>query len=267
MINLKFVVSASIGAVLLAGTPVSARPVKTLVLGDYSLDADSAILVDLTGTDPRFDHQASGAYDLGKGLPTLSFLRQYDSVLLFTDAHSVNVTRLSNLLGHYVDRGGGVVISTFWGQQGGSAGGRLNSTGYNPLTNPNGNPYAPQTLGTYDASNPLMANVTTLASAHFSGDYDPGLDTGATLVASWASGHPLAAYNAAHSVVAITLNPNVLSLGQTTGDYRPLFANALNFVADTTIAPLPEPAAWSLMVVGFGAVGVAARRRAAPLAA
>ncbi|MGI4876276.1 MAG: PEPxxWA-CTERM sorting domain-containing protein [Janthinobacterium lividum] len=266
MIDLKLGAFAAATAISLIAAPVAARDVRTLVLGGYSLAADKATLVDLTGTDPRFDHHASSAYDLSAGLPTLSFLRHYDSVLLFTDSVPVDLTALSDLLGQYVDRGGGVVISTFWGQGGGSAGGKLNSTGYNPLINPNGSPYEPQTLGSFDASDPLMANVTTLASEHFSGDYDSGLDTGATLVASWASGRPLAAYNAAHTVVAVTLNPNVVNLRQTTGDYRPLFANALAFVSDTT-APIPEPAAWSLMVIGFGVIGIAARRRAAPLIA
>jgi hypothetical protein len=265
MIDLKFVAVAAAAAIAVIATPVSATKVRALVLGGYSTAADQATLVDLTGTDPRFDHTTSSAYDFSSGLPSLSFLRYYSSVLLFTDFVPVDLTALSNLLGRYVDHGGGVVISTFWGEGGGSVGGKLNSTGYNPLINPNGSPYEAQTLGTFDASDPLLANVATLASAHFSGDYDAGLDTGATLAASWASGRPLAAYNAAHTVATITLNPNVVNLRQTTGDYRPLFANALAFVSSTT-TPLPEPAAWSLMIIGFGVIGLAARRRA-PLAA
>jgi len=232
---------------------------KTLVLGDYGSTAvQTAILADLTGTDSRFDHANSGAYDLSAGLPTASYLAGFNSVLVYTDSVSVDLTALSNLLGNYVDGGGRVVLSTFWGQQAGSAGGLLNSTGYSPLINPTFDAYNAQTLGTYDATNPLLAGVTTLSSIEYNGDYLAGLDTGATLTASWASGRPLEAVNANGKVIAITLYPNVVTFGHATGDYRPLFANALAFGGNT----VPEPASWVMMIAGFGLVGVAARRRA-----
>lgn len=267
MVRFELIAVAAATAIFASVGSASAEGIKTLVLGDYSLEADVAILADLTGSDARFNHDTSSAYDLSAGLPTNAFLAGYDSILVFTDHRSVKLSALSNLLGTFVRHGGGVVIGTFWGQQAGSSGGLLNRTGYNPLIHPSDNPYDAQVLGTFDASDPLMANVSSLASEHFSGDYEAGLDTGATLVASWASGRPLTAYNAAHTVVAITLTPNVITLGQTTGDYRPLFANALVFTANAAIATIPEPAAWSLMVIGFGTIGMAVRRRTVSLAA
>ena len=231
---------------------------KTLVLGDDSNSAVVAILGDLTGTDSRFDHVNSGAYDLSSGaLPTATYLAGFDSVLVFSDRFSVNYTDLSNELGNYVNGGGRVVISTFWGLQAAAYGGLLNSTGFNPLINPTKDAYSPQGLGTHDATSPLLAGVKTLESTCYNGDYRTGLDAGATLTASWGSGRPLEAISASGKVIAITLNPNVVTLNHATGDYRPLFANALAFGGDT----VPEPASWVMMIVGFGLVGVAARRR------
>nr|WP_318771533.1 PEPxxWA-CTERM sorting domain-containing protein [Thermaurantiacus sp.] len=38
-------------------------------------------------------------------------------------------------------------------------------------------------------------------------------------------------------------------------------------IGDTPINPIPEPAAWALMIAGFGLVGMAARRRRLAVAA
>jgi len=69
---------------------------KTLVLGDYGSTAvQTAILADLTGTDSRFDHANSGAYDLSAGLPTASYLAGFNSVLVYTDSVSVDIFKLA----------------------------------------------------------------------------------------------------------------------------------------------------------------------------
>ncbi len=170
----KLLVTVALGMVIVA-SPASAKIAKVLVLGDDGGVAnDTAILNDLTGTDNRFNHVKSDAYDLSSGLPTASFLAGFDSVLVFTNAVSVDLTSLSDLLGSYVHNGGGVVISTFWGQQAGSAGGLLNSTGYNPLINPTSDAYNSQTLGTFNAADPLMKGVTTLTSSYYNGITYPG---------------------------------------------------------------------------------------------
>ncbi len=241
--------------------PAAAAGVKTLVLGhenDVSLDA--AVLADLTGSDARFDHVNSSAYDAtAAGLPTLAYLSQFDSVLVSTNL-GPNGTALSNLLGSYVNGGGRVVISTFFGQEAGTAGGLLNSSGYNPLINPTFDAYNSQTLGAFDASSPLFANVFALSSILYNADYLAGLDTGATLVGSWASGRPLEAINAAGNVIAITLYPNVVQYGHATGDYRALFANALAFGGGGAV---PEASTWAMLIAGFGLVGASMRRRKA----
>ena len=262
MTFMKSMMATAAVAVALAAQSAAAAPIKSLILGGYDNATVAAVKNDLLTGDARFDLPNSASANLST-LPTLSYLSQFDSVLVFTDSQSVNLTDLSNLLGNYVNAGGGVVISTFWGQQADSAGGLLNSTGYNPLTTPTGLAYTAHTLGAYTAGHPLMNGVTSLSSDRFNGDYLPGLDAGATLVASWDDGRPLAAYNAAGNVVAITLYPNVVTFGNATGDYRRLFANGLAFAAgDSQVAAVPEPATWAMMIGGFGIAGAAMRRRA-----
>ncbi len=254
---------AAFSLVAMAAVQPAAAQVKSLILGGYDSSTDAKIKTDLIGSDARFDQALSSSYDFStSGLPTLAYLQQFNSVLVFSDRLGVDTTALSNLLGNYVLGGGGVVIGTFWGQQVGNSGGLLNSTGYNPFTNPTFSAYDSHTLGTYDALDPLMQGVTALSSSQYNGDYLAGLDVGATLAASWNDGRPLAGYNATHKVAAITLNPNVVTLGHATGDYRTLFANALAFTGGAeSVAAVPEPATWAMLILGFGMIGASLRRR------
>ncbi len=229
-----------------------------------------SIRKDLILNDDRFDYDHSASYDLAFGMIEFEYLSQFDSVLVFLDASSVDLVQLSDYLGKYVDTGGGVVLSTFWGQVAGTVGGLINSTGYNPLRDPSANAYGSATLGDYNADDPLLQGVTALSSDTYNGDYSTELDDGATIVASWDNGNPLAAYNANHTVANITLYPNVVTFGHASGDYARLFANALAFTAEAGIAastpataPVPEPATWAMMLAGFAVAGFALRRRPA----
>jgi hypothetical protein len=157
-----------------------------------------------------------------------------------------------------VDSGGGVVLSTFDGYYEASmpswATSRINSNGYNPLSGGSTNVFHSVTLGLYNSSHPIMAGVTSLSSSQFNSDYT-GVDAGATLIASWNNGEPLAAINAAGNVANITLFPNVAFYGHATGNYRELFRNALAYTAapSTTNGDVPEPA--SLAIWGLGVLG------------
>jgi hypothetical protein len=192
----------------------------------------------------------------------------------FLWTNSVPNTNVSNILADYVDAGGGVVLATFDGlyEANGTWGGRINSSGYNPFINPiNPYPYQSATLGAFDASSPLMAGVTSLGISEHYGDYLPGLDTGATLVASWSNGRPLAGLNAAGTVANITIFPEVVYYGHATGDYRELFRNALSYTAnagETSGAPVPEPGNTGLLllIAVAGLLTIDARRRKVSLA-
>jgi hypothetical protein len=236
------------GAVLLAAISTAAHAQLTaLFLGSYSLAGIDAARTDILGSDVRFDLGNSASFNWSTGnLPTLAALLQYDAVLAWTDASYSSA--MSNLLADYVDAGGGVVIATFWGQEvdGIAGGGRLETTGYNPLVNSTFDAYSGASLGTHDASSPLFNGVNALSATNYRGDYLPGLDAGATLAGSWSDGKPLIAFNAAHNVVNLTLTPTVASLGHATGDYQQLFRNSLAFVGDNRLVPVPEPSTYGI---------------------
>lgn len=254
MRNFYLVAALALGTLM--SQSAEAGLTRSLFLGGDATTDDLTVMNEIIGSDPRFDTSNSQAYSFSdsNANPTLAYLQQFNSVLVWTDSPGPDITGLSDVLRQYVDGGGRVVIGTFWGQQAGTSGG-LNAPGYNPLTNPTANAYSAASLGTYDASNPLMQGVNTLSATMYRGDYDTGLDAGATLVASWDDGRPLEAVNAAQDVIAITLFPDSPQFGTVSGDYAPLFANALT----TSAAPVPEPA--TLAVLGSGLLSLARVRR------
>ena len=251
-----FLVAAVCAIAIGTFSTAEAAPTKSLFLGADS--ENEAVMNDLIGSDPRFNQASSTALDSSSTTPSLAYLEQFDSVLMWANNSPEDSTALSDVLAAYANAGGRVVIATFWGQIVGNTG-LLNSPAYNPLINSISDAYSSATLGSYDASSPLMLGVTDLSADNYRGDYDTGLDTGAILVASWSDGKPLEAINAAQNVINITLFPNVVTYGHASGNYKQLFANALAFES----TPVPEPASIVLLGAGLSGLGFARCRRAA----
>lgn len=137
----------------------------------------------------------------GGTTPTVDELSAYDIVVSIGDSTYLDYEGWGNALAGYVDRGGVVVTTTYdtW-DGGGSPTGRWLSDNYSPfLLGPNDNDET--TLGEFDASSPLMKDVTP-GSLFTVDNTTNALSPGATLVAKWADGRPAVAYKG--RVVGIT---------------------------------------------------------------
>jgi hypothetical protein len=170
--------------------------------------------------------------DISASTPSAASLSVYDAVLVWSNQNLPDPVGLGNNLADYVDGGGKVVIATFCWDAGSpfQLQGRIMTSAYTPFT-PVARLLSPSTLGTYDASSPIMSGVTSLTGFWRA---SVTLNSGAQLAASWADGSPLAAWNRGGKVVGITLYPGestqATNLG---GDYAKLFANAIRFMTTT----------------------------------
>ncbi len=221
-----------------------------------------ATFTDILGTDSRFDlaNSSAMAWSIGN-LPSFATLNQYDAILTWTN--TAQTCDISDLLADYVDAGGALVLSTFWGQQIDSVcgAGRLETTGYNPLINARTNAYDSASLGVFDINSPLFDGVSSLNATYYRGDYLNGVDTGATVAGYWSDGNPLLAYNANQNIINLSLFPSVASYNHATGDYQQLFRNSLAFVAEgaNPLQAVPEPRTYALL--GTALLGLIVIRR------
>jgi hypothetical protein len=156
--------------------------------------------------------------------PTAAQLSAYDVVVSIGDSTYLDREAWGNSLAAYVDSGGVVVQATYDTWDGGGAPlGRFASGGYAPfMLGPNDNKST--SLGSFDASSPLMRGVAP-------GSLTTELNTtnvpasGATLIASWADGRAAVAFKG--RVVGITayIGDNYGEVW--TGNYGQIIVNAV----------------------------------------
>jgi len=184
------------------------------------------------GSIPRVDYIS---VTTGDPLPTPSQLRNYQSVLVFSDYPFNDNVGLGNELADYVDGGGGVVLNTFGFSVGDgySIAGRL-TNGYLPFTLA-GNAY-PANLTIVDElpSSPLLDGVSAFNGGTISYQNSPiTIVPGATLVAEWSNGQPLvgSTNHAPGRVVGLNFFPPSSDAGAnfwvSSTDGAKLMANAL----------------------------------------
>ena len=185
-------------------------------------------------------------------LPSLSDLRRYDVVLLFTDGIFDETFGLGNRLAEYVDVGGNLVIGTFYWQ--GRSDSDFNTPGWgnlesvDPFLADAGAPFQ-QGGATYQANDlgsvaipthPLIQGVTTLTSlSGFSAGVLP--KAGTTVVASWTDGAPLVGYQilpGGQRIVAVSLFPAAVDPTQVRGDVQVLWENAITWAGNAG-GPIP----------------------------
>jgi PEP-CTERM motif len=132
-------------------------------------------------------------------------------------------------------------------------------------------------VGAYQISHlPLSVDVADLGSADFTDDIllfansvssDIGFgDTTTGFALLFVGGFP-GGYNL-QSDFSLT-GPAIVNPGQSSGTTAGAFlfsSTAETAVFDAKLSPTPEPAAWALMIAGFGLTGVALRRRRAAIA-
>jgi len=166
--------------------------------------------------------------------PDAATLAQYDMVIVFSDSNLSDTTTLGNELADYSDQGG-VVMEYAYATQNNSnrqLQGRWASGGYDPVVGgPNDN--VSRTLGSFDATSPLMQGVNTLTDVE---DTTNTLAAGAVQVAATNDGHPLVVYKG--RAVAVTFYPGDNGTGIWSGDFGRLAANAVNWLGrhDLTVA-------------------------------
>ena len=226
-----FIVLA-VGVMTANGAIASASPTSPKVL-----IAETQCQADLPATGLRAQVLAEPGvaavdfFNASLGTPTVSQLRLYDVVVAMSDCGWSDPIAAGNNLADYEDQGGTVVEAAFnWRGSGVSTlQGRWLSAGRSPYQVGAGSSDTDATLGTHDASSPLLAGVSSLF-AHYRDAVS--LTSGATEVAKWSDG-----------VSAVALKGRTVAINGYLGEYEhpPVVAWSGDFgKIIVNAAPLPS---------------------------
>jgi hypothetical protein len=137
------------------------------------------------------------AVDVTNSVPDQATFNSYDLVITQNDSdtHADALTALGDALANFVDQGG-VVVTDSYADEGPTSSysptGRWTADNYYPFTDAPNTNADPRTLGTFDATSPLMQGVTALSSPAWNTSPEP--TTGTTVVAHWNDGANLIGY-------------------------------------------------------------------------
>jgi hypothetical protein len=169
--------------------------------GDNNSELNAALGVQFNTVD---NHEVNSL-----GNPTLNQLSAYNTVLAYTNSAPADPVGLGNVLADYVDAGGCVIVSTYGLSNPWAITGRMQDSGYTPLTNLGSNGDISGNLVALVPNDPIFSgvNLGVLTYFHNSNFAYPGLDAGATLVADDGAGHNMIARNANGNVIGMNLFP------------------------------------------------------------
>ena len=181
--------------------------------------------------------------------PSLVMLKQYNAVLIYSNASTYNnPAEWGDVLADYADYGGGVVLAAFtFAAQGGTLGidGRISTEGYLPFTQISASSGYNLTLVADDTSDPILNGVNYFHGGESSYLCNVGLASGANLIAHWSNEIPLVATKqiSAGRVVGLNFFPPSSDVRYdfwvSSTDGALLMANALVWAASAggTISP------------------------------
>jgi len=159
-------------------------------------------------------------FDARTSTPILSYLQNFDVAVVWSNYQFYDRIAMGNVLADYLDAGGGVVLGQFCFGSGWELQGRV-MTEYSPYTS-GAISFSTRNLGINDAGHQLMRGVNALGDIYSS---NVSLQNSPRVVAQYADGTPLAAYNPTMGLVAI--NGYVGDTRQFTGDMIALYHNAI----------------------------------------
>jgi len=217
------------------GNPGSPVPINALLAGSEPADTLQAVAIDLFSRGLFPLGSVINIVDVTDSIPPLSFLSEYDAVLVWTTSPVTDPVMLGERLAEYVDDGGGVVIGQMSFVDGWALLGRFMSD-YSPLqpTASTGIAVARQ-IDFNSVSlplHPILNGVNLRVFPFYSTNQwsNPSLDIGATLIAKdTPSGANAIAVNAAGNVIGLNMSGNHMRGGYS--EPPKLIVNALLFVA------------------------------------
>jgi hypothetical protein len=229
------VTSASASLIADFRTSATACQISLLILsgGDLAFANDTAAVSAMFTSMPNVTRST---FFFVNNAPTLSYLRQFDVILLFANGLFDQSTTLGNRIAEYVQVGGNVITATFYWQNRSDS--NLGATGWgtlevvDPFASGSGQTYQAAFLDpTATVAHPLTSGLTVLTSTGFRGAVTA--KAGTTVVAQWNDGSPLVGYRILPSgsrMVAISLFP--ASGAAATGDVVTLWRNAVSWAGE-----------------------------------
>lgn len=200
---------------------------------NVSLAQTSLLIVGADSTPPTAELTATGRFSVvdffnaTTGTPSLATLSSYDSVLVYSNSIPFNAVALGDVMADYVDSGGKLTISTYLFSSPWAIQGRITTSGYLPLTNLGANGDVSGMLAT-TTTDPIFdgVNLSSVTYFHNENFAYPGVDVGASLLATDGSGINMIAVSSNRRVFGFNLFPGTNVVGNNAEFYN-LLANSL----------------------------------------